>query len=285
MALGAIALKVGGVAGEDPFGPFVLLLGFVCLGIAVLQIVCGLGLLKLAPHGRTIMIVLSVLGLLAFPFGTIVAILVLIYMFRPGVKILFSGQPAASLAPEQAAQVRAASLSPLVIVIVVILLGFGGVLMFGTMAAIAVPGLMRARQSGNEVSAIASLRAITSAQMTYAASCGGGGFAGSLEDLAKPPRGGAAFISPELATTNIVKSGYRISVQPAFDASLVLPRADTCNGSTSDAVSAFFATAEPDDPGSSGRRYFAVDAAGAVYQSTRPISNPLRGSPDVTPVQ
>ena len=35
-------------------------------------------------------------------------------------------------------------------------------------AAIAVPGLLRARMSGNEASAIGSLRAINSAESTYA---------------------------------------------------------------------------------------------------------------------
>ena len=47
----------------------------------------------------------------------------------------------------------------------------------GIIAAIAVPGLLRARQSGNEASAIGSVRAVNSGQATYAASCGGGGYA------------------------------------------------------------------------------------------------------------
>ncbi len=51
------------------------------------------------------------------------------------------------------------------------------VAIIGIIAAIAVPGLLRARQSGNEASAIGSMRAINSAQATYAASCGGGVYA------------------------------------------------------------------------------------------------------------
>ena len=43
------------------------------------------------------------------------------------------------------------------------------VAIIGIIAAIAVPGLMRARMSGNEASAIGSLRAVNSAQSTYAA--------------------------------------------------------------------------------------------------------------------
>ena len=41
------------------------------------------------------------------------------------------------------------------------------VAIIGIIAAIAVPGLLRARMSGNEASAIGSLRAINSAQSTY----------------------------------------------------------------------------------------------------------------------
>ena len=54
------------------------------------------------------------------------------------------------------------------------------VAIIGIIAAIAIPGLLRARMSGNEASAIGSVRAIHSAQATFAASCGGGGYANTL---------------------------------------------------------------------------------------------------------
>ena len=56
------------------------------------------------------------------------------------------------------------------------------VAIIGIIAAIAVPGLMRARMSGNEASAIGSLRTINSSQATYASSCGGGGYAEDMND-------------------------------------------------------------------------------------------------------
>src|SRR5215471_11067447 len=75
------------------------------------------------------------------------------------------------------------------------------VAIIGIIAAIAVPGLLRARMSGNEASAIGSLRAINSAQSTFSSSCGGNGYAPTLEVLATPPAvGQAAFISPDLST-------------------------------------------------------------------------------------
>ena len=57
------------------------------------------------------------------------------------------------------------------------------VAIIGIIAAIAVPGLLRARMSGNEASAIGSLRSINSAESTYSSSCGGNGYAQSLADL------------------------------------------------------------------------------------------------------
>jgi prepilin-type N-terminal cleavage/methylation domain-containing protein len=71
------------------------------------------------------------------------------------------------------------------------------VAIIGIIAAIAVPGLLRARQSGNEASAIGSTRAVNSAEATYAASCGGGGYATTLTALGLAPAGGVPFISPD----------------------------------------------------------------------------------------
>src|SRR5215203_1716524 len=87
------------------------------------------------------------------------------------------------------------------------------VAIIGIIAAIAVPGLLRARQSGNETSAIGSLRAINSAQNGYAASCGNGYFAPSLTALGTAPTGQTAFISPDLGSADTVsKSGYELTM-------------------------------------------------------------------------
>src|SRR3954451_24743237 len=75
------------------------------------------------------------------------------------------------------------------------------VAIIGIIAAIAVPGLLRARMSGNEASAIGSLRAINSGQASFSSSCANGGYAVALEDLYKAPPVGSGFISPDLKTT------------------------------------------------------------------------------------
>src|SRR5262245_20553925 len=51
------------------------------------------------------------------------------------------------------------------------------VAIIGIIAAIAVPGLLRARMSGNEASAIGSLRAINSGQAAFSSSCAAGAYA------------------------------------------------------------------------------------------------------------
>ncbi len=53
------------------------------------------------------------------------------------------------------------------------------VAIIGIIAAIAVPGLLRARMSGNEASAIGSMRAINTAQAGYSSAAGQGGYAAS----------------------------------------------------------------------------------------------------------
>src|SRR3982751_30194 len=82
------------------------------------------------------------------------------------------------------------------------------VAIIGIIAAIAIPGLLRARMAGNEASGIGSLRARNSGQAAFSSSCANGGYAATLEDLFKAPAGGSGFISPDLSTNPSTKSGY-----------------------------------------------------------------------------
>ena len=96
------------------------------------------------------------------------------------------------------------------------------VAIIGIIAAIAVPGLLRARMSGNEASGIGSIRTISSGQATFASSCGGGGYAGSLATLGEPaPGSNVAFIPADLAAADVAnttpKSGYEFEVAGTGD--------------------------------------------------------------------
>jgi prepilin-type N-terminal cleavage/methylation domain-containing protein len=135
------------------------------------------------------------------------------------------------------------------------------VAIIGIIAAIAVPGLLRARMSGNEASAIGSLRSINSAQSTYASSCGGNGYAGELETLATPPEEGQpAFISPDLAANGVQKSGYIVNLAGEGDA---IEEVESCNDA--EVFPAYFAEAHPTAIGSSGQRSFATDARSTIF--------------------
>jgi type IV pilus assembly protein PilA len=139
------------------------------------------------------------------------------------------------------------------------------VAIIGIIAAIAVPGLLRARMSGNEASAIGSLRAINSAESTFSSSCGGNGYAPTLEVLATPPAAGqAAFISPDLSTTGVIKSGFVVTLAGDTGAVTVTTQASTCNNAAN-SISSYFAHAEPVTVGSTGQRSFATDTRGTIY--------------------
>jgi prepilin-type N-terminal cleavage/methylation domain-containing protein len=141
------------------------------------------------------------------------------------------------------------------------------VALIGIIAAIAVPSLLRARQSGNEASAVGSLRAIHSAQVSFAASCGGNGFATSLTDLATPPvvGPGSQFISSDLSANGAQKSGYVFALVPGANVQPVLMAAATCNGTGS--FTAYHATGTPLTVGFTGTRAFAINDSGTVYQN------------------
>jgi prepilin-type N-terminal cleavage/methylation domain-containing protein len=143
------------------------------------------------------------------------------------------------------------------------------VAIIGIIAAIAVPGLLRARMSGNEASAIGSLRTINSSQAAFSSSCAQGFYAEKLTDLALPPTtGGTPFISPDLGRSDTVaKSGYTVimvgtaATNPATQAA--------CNGvAVGDQMGGYYANADPTSPGSTGSRYFWTNTLGAVYQDT-----------------
>ena len=137
------------------------------------------------------------------------------------------------------------------------------VAIIGIIAASAVPGLLRARISGNEASAIGSLRATSSAQSTFAASCANGLYAQSLATLGTGPSGGSAFISPDLgAGPTVTKSGYTVSMTGT-----AAPTGTTaCNGATA-LGSGYHAWADPVST-STGTRYFFTNTTGTIWQGT-----------------
>src|SRR6058998_1363564 len=95
------------------------------------------------------------------------------------------------------------------------------VAIIGIIAAIAVPGLLRARMSGNEASAIGSLRAINTAEQNYSQLCNG--YSPTLAKL-----GSNNFLSPDMQADPTVKSGYTVTNQAAAGAVVVAVNIVAC---------------------------------------------------------
>lgn len=151
------------------------------------------------------------------------------------------------------------------------------VAIIGIIAAIAVPGLLRARMSGNEASAIGSLRAINSGQAAYSSSCASGAYAVTLEDLVLPPSGSTqGFISPDLKSNGVTKSGYTITMAAdATTGTTAMSSVTPCNAATGVPSSSYFASAAPVTAGGTGTRYFATDTRGTIFYSSAAITNPI----------
>ena len=142
------------------------------------------------------------------------------------------------------------------------------VAIIGIIAATASPGLMRARMSGNESAAIASVRAVVNGQASYSTSCGQGGYATDLTVLGTPCAGGTrGFISADLNPTSpgvmvsgagVVKSGY--DVQLSGDG---VAGPNDLSGTPTN--TGYLVTAAPLTLGTTGQRGFNSSHSGAIY--------------------
>jgi type IV pilus assembly protein PilA len=138
------------------------------------------------------------------------------------------------------------------------------VAIIGIIAAIAVPGLLRARMSGNETSAIGGLRAINTAQINFSSACGMGAYATTLTELAEGPMNDTTnpFLSNDLTgSATPSKSGYDYTMAPGMN---MAAGPMSCNMNATDVT--FYATSVPSSVGGTGSRGFATSQAGAIWQ-------------------
>jgi prepilin-type N-terminal cleavage/methylation domain-containing protein len=147
----------------------------------------------------------------------------------------------------------------------------------GIIAAIAIPALAQARLHSQEAASVAALRAISSSQANYAATCAGGGYATDLADLVRAPSGSAyGFLSPDLSANDVEKGGYRFAVERNAAPGTYDVLDLTCNGAVEPRTSSFFASAAPLVFGTTGRKYFATDTPGTIYMDlSGPLANPI----------
>ena len=135
----------------------------------------------------------------------------------------------------------------------------------GIVAAMAIPGLLKARQSANEASAIAGLSAINKAEMSYAATCANNYYAPNLTTLGTGAGGVVgvnASISPDLGSADtVVQSAYTFTL--ASDA-LAPGSSASCNGvAAGQSGSGYHATATAQVGG--GTRDFGTNMTGTLF--------------------
>ncbi len=151
----------------------------------------------------------------------------------------------------------------------------------GLLMSIAMPRLIMAKQSAGAASAIGSMRAIGSAQLTFALTCGGGFYAPTLTTLGTPPpTSHESFISANLgAADTVVKAGYTIQMTATPFAAAPA----SCNGLAAGSTGqAWVAGADPTDV--SNTRFFATNANniifednGSLYATMPEVGEPLTG--------
>lgn len=184
--LGAMLLLVGAAFLVPGLGkPAAMAIGTGLLLLATLDLVTAVGLFRLKGYGRNLLFVLSCLGLLVVPIGTLISILLLVYLTRPGLRVLFSGVDPSRLSGEQVAALREVRKSGLGIAVGVILVVFGLIGGVGVAAAIAIPSLLSTVQRGRQMRAAADLKGLGERLEDFARASGSYPASGTMEDLAR----------------------------------------------------------------------------------------------------
>ncbi len=139
------------------------------------------------------------------------------------------------------------SLIELLIVVAIILI----------IAAIAIPNLLRARIAANEASAVASLRTMNTASITYNSNYGN--YATALSNMgpvtagSSPTSTSADLLDSVLAPTG----GVNVSTKSGYDFTYVCPVANV----------GYTIGAAPHNPNNTGVNYFYTDASGVIRKN------------------
>jgi prepilin-type N-terminal cleavage/methylation domain-containing protein len=147
------------------------------------------------------------------------------------------------------------------------------VMLIGILSALSAPFLIAARSSANEASAVQALRTLVSAQSTFSNVCGNGAYTTSLTMLVTEE-----FASPDLDITP--KSGFSFQLVGALGSR---PSGTDCTGQPT--RTGFYFRAEP-LAANTGRRGFATNHVGTIWQDTNGIAppEPFAAGPTISPI-
>ena len=143
------------------------------------------------------------------------------------------------------------------------------VAIIGIIAAIAIPNLLASRRAANEASATASIRTLTSAEATYAATVGAGAY-GTLSLL----QGQGLIDSVLSAADTTPKSGYLFNATPSGAGTAASPFS-YITGAAPATFSGVTAT---------GTRKFCSDTTGVINAVAAADSTPASASCSGTPI-
>ncbi len=148
------------------------------------------------------------------------------------------------------------------------------VAILGVLSALATPFLLAARASGNEASAIGSLRAISSSEANFATSCGSGHYSVNINTLIDQH-----YLSPDMGFNP--KSGYNLALVAGTDA--IAGPAD-CAGEVPQTE--YYAKGEP-VASTTGTRAFATNSVGTIWQDSTGVAptEPFTAGGTVGPIQ
>jgi len=141
----------------------------------------------------------------------------------------------------------------------------------GLLCTLALPGMLRARGAAQSSSALGTIRAINSGQLSYAITCGLGFYAPDLPTLGvRPPASSDGFLPDGLTgSATVIRHGYTFTV----------------SGTPLVGAPAYVTVADPIDPAAT-TRYFGTNADGIVYEHTATFAGvmpeaglPLAGAP------
>jgi len=154
---------------------------------------------------------------------------------------------------------RGFSLIELLIVVAIILV----------IAAIAIPNLMKSRIAANEASAVGSLRALNTSEVTYSTTYNA--YTCTLAALG-PPSGSS---TPSSAAAGIIDATLASGAKSGYSFT-----AGTCNVSGTGITTSYQWLADPSSPGTSGSRHFCTDDTFNIKVDPNNSSNCLTiGSP------